>query len=320
MNYFYRLSLLFLSLLPLSGVYAEPGTFPPVTPEKKPVVNTQDKQTPHVSGYLGMGVDYLPPEVRAHMPDTLDAKQGLIVTRFAEDSPAADNGIKLYDVLIAYDNQPVSKPEALIRTIREDQPGRTVQLKLVRQGETLTVPVSIGKQVTSNTAPQAVPPGSSSPGIPLGASQPQRAPLFTMNPTEWASHGLPTMPRYRPYPTPPATASVQPQPVYPAPRPQLSYQNGRLSYMGPAYPMLKAIKKKKHAWGDERHIWPDFYTKMTNDMWDSMINAPYDMGRMPGGWRAPSLSSPDPVTIGDAVTNQIPPMVEEMGNMADFSD
>lgn len=71
----------------------------------------------------------------------------------------------------------------------------------------------------------------------------------------------------------------------------------------------------KNAWGDERHIWPDFYTGMTNDMWDGMINGPFDIGRMPGGWRAPSLSTPDPVTVGDAVTNQFPPIFEEMGNM-----
>jgi hypothetical protein len=85
----------------------------------------------------------------------------------------------------------------------------------------------------------------------------------------------------------------------------------------PALPMRK--KPEVHAWGTERNIWPDFYTKGTNNMWDDMINAPFKMGRMPGGWRAPSLSMPDPVTIGDAVTNQMPPMAEEAGNMIDFS-
>jgi hypothetical protein len=86
------------------------------------------------------------------------------------------------------------------------------------------------------------------------------------------------------------------------------------------YPMRKKIKKKKHAWGDERHIWPDFYTDTTANLWDKMINAPFDIGRMPGGWRAPSLSTPDPATVGDAVANQIPPIVEEMGNMTKFTN
>ncbi len=86
------------------------------------------------------------------------------------------------------------------------------------------------------------------------------------------------------------------------------------------YPMRKKIKKEKHAWGDERHIWPDFYTDFTGDLWDKMINAPFDAGRMPGGWRAPSLSTPDPATVGDAVANQLPPIAEEMENMTNFSN
>ena len=106
-----------------------------------------------------------------------------------------------------------------------------------------------------------------------------------------------------------------------APVPQQGYQQNTrpLNILGkPAFPMRK--KPEKNAWGTERNIWPDFYTDSTGDMWDEMINAPFKMGRMPGGWRAPSLSMPDPITIGDAVTNQLPPMAEEAGNMMDISD
>ncbi len=109
---------------------------------------------------------------------------------------------------------------------------------------------------------------------------------------------------------PKSTSQIGPNPVTAA---------GPLNIAGkPMLPMRK--KRKKEAWGDERNIWPDFYTDSTNDMWNDMINGPFKMGRMPGGWRAPALSMPDPVTIGDAVTNQIPPIMEEAGNMTDFSD
>jgi len=86
------------------------------------------------------------------------------------------------------------------------------------------------------------------------------------------------------------------------------------------YPMRKKIKKEKHSWGEKRHIWPDFYTGFTGDAWDKMINAPFDVGRMPGGWREPSLSTPDPATVSDAVANQVPPIMEEMGNMTNFAN
>lgn len=104
-------------------------------------------------------------------------------------------------------------------------------------------------------------------------------------------------------------------PLYAAP----SYQRPSNDLPAPVRLSAPATKTPK-AWGDERHIWPDFYTDATNDMWDKMINMPYDMGYMPGGWRFPSFSSPDPVTVGDAVANQIPPIMRESGNMLPFED
>lgn len=96
------------------------------------------------------------------------------------------------------------------------------------------------------------------------------------------------------------------------------WNNGNNSNM-PFFPQ-SSKKTNNKAWGNERNIWPDFYTGFTEDFWDQSINAPYDVGRMPGGWRAPSLNSPDPATVGDAVINQFPPMMDEMGNMMNFSN
>ncbi|GAA0417762.1 hypothetical protein GCM10009133_27770 [Cocleimonas flava] len=77
---------------------------------------------------------------------------------------------------------------------------------------------------------------------------------------------------------------------------------------------------RKKAWGDKRNIWPDFYTDFTDEAWHTMSSTPRDLGRMPGGWRFPHISTPDPVTVSDAITNQFPPIAEEAGNMMDFSD
>lgn len=75
-------------------------------------------------------------------------------------------------------------------------------------------------------------------------------------------------------------------------------------------------KKRVKAWGEERYIWPDFYTDFTDEAWDFMMKTPRDMGYMPGGWRFPYISMPDPVTVGDAVANQMPPIMEEVPNFA----
>ena len=116
------------------------------------------------------------------------------------------------------------------------------------------------------------------------------------------------------YPQYPVMPSYAPYGMYnamPYPRPQ------QLPTLRPPVPTQNQSKEKKPL-GDTRYIWPDFYTDSTNKFWDKMINAPYDMGYMPGGWRFPSLSSPDPVTVGDAVTNQLPPIMEEAGHFMNF--
>jgi hypothetical protein len=117
---------------------------------------------------------------------------------------------------------------------------------------------------------------------------------------------------------------MQQQPAYP-----YNYGGYPMYPMGNPYavqqPMpgprqqMPAKKKVIKPWGDTRYIWPDFYTDTTGDMWDKMMNAPSDMGYMPGGWRFPSLSTPDPVTVSDAITNQFPPIMEEVPNFVNFT-
>lgn len=126
-------------------------------------------------------------------------------------------------------------------------------------------------------------------------------------------------PQYPQQATPYKNPAVKKQAyIYPPQHPQQAvapYKHSTLKNQHPntSNNQMKKRQKKK-PWGDVRYIWPDFYTDSTGDMWDNMVNAPYDAGRMPGGWRFPSLSSPDPVTVSDAITNQFPPIVDEMPN------
>ena len=54
-----------------------------------------------------------------------------------------------------------------------------------------------------------------------------------------------------------------------------------------------------------------------NDMsnnWDDMLNAPSRMGRMPGGWNAPSVSVPNPIDVGDEFDDAARDMPDQMDN------
>ncbi len=266
------------------------------------------------SGYLGLGLGKLSAPVRAHLPDSvannITKTQGLIVVGFADISPAADNGIKQYDVLLSYDGAPIEDPQAFIDKVHQDKPGRIVHIKLVRQGKLLELPIPLGKQLKVKHSSSLSPSPAVSSTVARATINPRsQAQNYRPRPSGYPPavpymNGRPYSQNFRPYaiPATPNTPAIRP-----------------LNIAGkPAYPMRK--KPKVHAWGKKRNIWTDFYTGVTNDFWDKMINAPHDIGRMPGGWRAPALSTPDPVTVGDAVTNQMPPFVEEMGNMMDFSD
>ena len=98
------------------------------------------------------------------------------------------------------------------------------------------------------------------------------------------------------------------------------YNPNQPAMPGPKPAPAPEVKKDTKPWGDTRYIWPDFYTDQTSEIWDKMINSPHDLGYMPGGWRFPSFSSPDPITVGDAVANQVPPIAEEVPNFMNFTN
>ena len=53
------------------------------------------------------------------------------------------------------------------------------------------------------------------------------------------------------------------------------------------------------------------------DSWDDMLNAPSDMGEMPGGWTAPSVSVPNPVDVGDEFGTAAEDLPTQMQNVYD---
>jgi len=63
------------------------------------------------------------------------------------------------------------------------------------------------------------------------------------------------------------------------------------------------------------------------NMWDDMLEAPSEMGTMPGGWRAPSVSVPNPVDVGDQFgeagsefSREIPNFVQEIPDMFHYGN
>lgn len=188
-------------------------------------------------------------------------------------------------------------------------------------------------QEPPTAAPQAATPNTLT--FPTPVTAPTNAPQVQPQPYTAANVGSPG----------PRTATMQAMPQVQQPQPaamaypyggyptNYNYNNyGYSAYPYGYYPYAQQYnpyamqrppvqqKKQVKPWGDTRYIWPDFYTDFTGDAFDKMINAPYDMGRMPGGWQFPSISMPDPVTVSDAIANQVPPFAKEAGNMVPADD
>ncbi len=72
-------------------------------------------------------------------------------------------------------------------------------------------------------------------------------------------------------------------------------------------------------WGGGPGAWmnPGNPKRSLSNAWDDMLNAPSRMGEMPGGWRAPSISVPNPVDVGDEfgrAARDLPGQMRNFGN------
>ncbi|MBM4046941.1 MAG: PDZ domain-containing protein [Planctomycetes bacterium] len=74
-------------------------------------------------------------------------RKGVVVSSVAEDSPARKAGIREGDILLEYDGTPVSarfdeEVPAVARLIADTEVGKTVKVSLLRNGITLSLPLT----------------------------------------------------------------------------------------------------------------------------------------------------------------------------------
>jgi len=119
-----------------------------IAKDTRPAAPSQDAQLKrhNIGPQLGIRTDVLPKELAAQMPEDVLVGQGILVTGFTENSPAKKQGMKVYDILLAYDGHPLMHPKEFIGLVRKDKPGREVKLKISRKGKLLTIPVTIAAE------------------------------------------------------------------------------------------------------------------------------------------------------------------------------
>ncbi len=95
-------------------------------------------------GYLGVYVTDLTPEKAKQL--RTPGEYGVLVMEVAEESPAAKAGIRENDVIIEFNGIRVEGEVQFGRLVRETPPGRTVPVKIVRDGKTQELKVTLGSR------------------------------------------------------------------------------------------------------------------------------------------------------------------------------
>jgi membrane-associated protease RseP (regulator of RpoE activity) len=97
-------------------------------------------------GYLGINMNV----VRAEVPgDEQGPREVIAVTQVIRDTPARQAGLRIGDLIIAIDDHVLKRAEALAdfqTAIRALQPGREIVLQILRGGEMIEVPVTLGRR------------------------------------------------------------------------------------------------------------------------------------------------------------------------------
>lgn len=95
-------------------------------------------------GWIGAGVQELTPELAESFK--LGDIKGVLITEVVQRSPADQAGIKTGDILVSIDNNAIDNWSAMLETVANLPPGKVVPIKLMRNGEAISLQVKIGKR------------------------------------------------------------------------------------------------------------------------------------------------------------------------------
>jgi serine protease Do len=125
-------------------------------------------------GYLGIAMNDVTPD-NAHFFNLHDAS-GAIVAQVTPDSPASHAGLQQGDVITSLNGQNVTNSSALQMAVAEVNPGTSLALGVIRNGQPLTLHVTVGEYHAKGmqVADNAGGPQSGKLGLSVGDLTPEQ--------------------------------------------------------------------------------------------------------------------------------------------------
>lgn len=96
-------------------------------------------------GFLGVGAQ--PARLPDALTEKLDQETGLLVVSVESDSPAANAGLLVGDIIVALDGESVTNLDELLALLSGERVGKEVPVSLVRGGQPIDISVTIGERV-----------------------------------------------------------------------------------------------------------------------------------------------------------------------------
>lgn len=97
-----------------------------------------------VWGWLGVKLSELTLELAEGLG--VSPVRGVLVSSALADQPAAQAGVRSRDVILSVDDIAVDRASEVLRIIKGTEVGNEVTLTIFRGGETLVLPVKLGKK------------------------------------------------------------------------------------------------------------------------------------------------------------------------------
>ncbi|WP_148254652.1 Do family serine endopeptidase [Aidingimonas lacisalsi] len=99
-----------------------------------------------IRGWLGIEAQEMTQELAASFG--LNTLQGVVISGVVPDGPADEAGLKPGDILLEVDGSPIVDARATMADIAALAPGSSLPLKVIRNGDTLDVELTVGERPT----------------------------------------------------------------------------------------------------------------------------------------------------------------------------
>jgi serine protease Do len=153
------------------------------------IAQLRDEGTVH-RGWLGVGIQTIDDRMAAALGR--DHAGGVIVSDPFAGDPAAAAGVKNRDIVIAINGVAVDNTIDLARRIADFAPGTEITLTIVRDGDQMELPVTLGErpvaqQVAAVTEGATEPPTEYGLGLTVGVNRQNEVTVMGMNPVATAA-------------------------------------------------------------------------------------------------------------------------------------